>query len=204
METLGRLGVGGLWCVSLLIKVLCALSDAWDWGNGFSSVDGVICLVHFCLTLGSCGHGLILVVGGCWFHLIRELWSGGGLLIVPWFWRFGDVIVIHWLTEWSDSGGGVVLGESWDEDPVWLGWWLLYLMWIMEFGLTVWLWLCRRAAGRGSWYYWCSSVIQVKVDSPSLIEVCDGCSSRLVVVVNDEWRFVGFRAIVGIRDLVTI
>lgn len=83
------------------------LTDAWDCGNGFSSVDGVICLVHFCLTLGSCGYGLILVVlfrlVVCWFHLIRELWSGGGLLIVPWFCRFGGVI--HWL----------IIGQSWIE-----------------------------------------------------------------------------------------
>ena len=65
----------------------------------------------------------------------------GGLVVVGWLFFlaprcFGGVIVIHWLTEWSDSGGGVVLGESWDEDPVWLGWWLLYLMWFMEFGVT--------------------------------------------------------------------
>ena len=31
-------------------------------GNGFSSVNGVICFGSFCLTLGLCGHGLILVV----------------------------------------------------------------------------------------------------------------------------------------------
>ena len=40
-------------------------------------------------------------------------WSGGGWLIIFLAPRCsGDVIVIHWLTELSDSGGGGVLGES--------------------------------------------------------------------------------------------
>lgn len=154
-------------------------------------------LVHFCLTLGSCGHGLILVVVICWFHLIRELWSGGGLLIILLFLAFWWCDCDSLVDEWSDSGGGVVLGESWGEDPVWLGWWLLYLMWIMEFGLTVWLWLCRRAAGRGSWYYWCSSVDAVKLILNidwSLWWLVDSLSLRLCFdgwlvgwVMNDEW-----------------
>lgn len=76
--------------------------------------------------------------------------------MVWWWFAYCSLILAFWwcdcdslVDEWSDSGVGVVLGESWDEDPVWLGWWLFIWLWFMEFGLTVWLWLCRRAAGRG-------------------------------------------------------
>ena len=167
-------------------------------------------LVHLCLTLGSLWSWFD---SSCvdltrWFMLIT-LWFG--LVFWWWFAYYFSCSSVFW---WCDCDSLVanevtlVAGWCWVNRETrirsdWGGGCFIWL-WFMEFGLTVWLWLCRRAAGRGSWYYWCSSVIQVKVDSPSLIEVCDGCSSRLVVVVNDEWRFVGFRAIVGIRDLVTI
>ena len=45
--------LGGDCDAFLLIKVfvLCLMLE--NWGNGFSSVNGVICFGSFCLTLGS-------------------------------------------------------------------------------------------------------------------------------------------------------
>lgn len=109
METLGRLGVGGLWCVSLLIKVLCALSDAWDWGNGFSSVDGVICFGSFLFNPwfvwswfdSSCGDLLISlnswIVVWWWF---AYYFTVSGVLVV-WLWFIG------WRMKWLWWRGGV-------------------------------------------------------------------------------------------------
>lgn len=137
--------------------------------------------------------------GVCWFHLIRELWSGGGLLIVPWFWRFGDVIVIHWLTN-EVSGGGVVLGESWGE-------------WRSDWGRWLFIWceswnLGWRVAVRGGV---CGSryrlvILLSQVDSQHWLKfVMVGRSwffdfgwwgVWLVVIVNDEWWFVDLRSMI--------
>ena len=51
------------------------------------------------------------------------------------FWCFSGGVVIHWLTN-EVSGGGVVLGESWDEWRSDWGRWLFIWLWFMEFGLT--------------------------------------------------------------------
>lgn len=99
METLGRLGVGGgLWCVSLLIKVLCALSDAWDWGNGFSSVNGVICFGSSLFNPGVVVDWFILVVS---FNSVVYAWllSGSGWWIWWWFVDYFSCSSVFW---WCD------------------------------------------------------------------------------------------------------
>lgn len=97
METLGRLGVGGLWCVSLLIKVLCALSDAWDWGNGFSSVNGVICFGSSLFNPGVVVDWFILVVS---FNSVVYAWllSGSGWWI--WWWFVDYFLLLGVLVMW--------------------------------------------------------------------------------------------------------
>ena len=62
METLGRLGVGGDCDAFLLIKVfvLCLMLE--NWGNGFSSVNGVIC---FGSSLFNTGVVVVMVYSSC-------------------------------------------------------------------------------------------------------------------------------------------
>ena len=134
METLGRLGVGGdcdafpswsrcfVLCLMLEIGVT-VLVRLMVW----------FALVHLCLTLGSLWSWFILVVlFNSVVYADYSLVRVGGLVVVCLlfycFWRFGGVIVIHWLTEWSDSGGGVVLGESRRRVAVWLGKMVVYLI----------------------------------------------------------------------------
>lgn len=160
------------------------LTDAWDWGNGLVRLMVWFALVHFCLTLGSCGHGLILVVlfrlvVVCWFHLIRELWSGGGLLIVPWFWRFGGVI--HWLI--IGQSGMSLIGEI---VIVWWLWLLVLMGWWMVIGLG-WVCLCYE------WFYkWSRGgviviglVVALCLDQRRVRVVC--VAGLLVRVVCELW-----------------
>ena len=63
---------------------------------------------------------LISLVRGLWSVVVCLLF----FLILVFWWCDCDSLV----DEWSDSGGGVVLGESWDEDPVWLGKMVVYLI----------------------------------------------------------------------------
>lgn len=163
-------------------------------------------LVHLCLTLGSLWSWFILVV--LFNSVVYADYSLDSWIVVwwwfayyfSWFWCSGDVIVIHWLT----NEVTLVAGWCWVNRETrirsdWGGGCFIWL-WFMEFGVTVWLWLCRRFAGRGSWYYWCSSVVRLSWFS-TLIEVCDGWLIRclfdfgwwgvwLVVMMNDEWWFV--------------
>ena len=138
--------------------------------------------------------------------MLITLWFG----LVVWWWfayyfTVSDVLVvwlwfIGWRMKWLWWRGGVGWIVRRGSGLTWVV--VVYLMWIMEFGLTVWLWLCRRAAGRGSWYYWCSSVVRLSWFS-TLIEVCDGwlirCFETLLWwgvwlvewwMMNDEWWFV--------------
>ena len=164
------------------------LSDAWDWGNGFSSVNGVICFGSslfnpgvvvdwfdsscLCLTRWLC-------VVTLWFVLV-VWWCDCDSLVnrMKWLWWRGGV-------GWIVRRGSGLTGKM-----------VVYLMWFMEFWLTGCRWLCRRAAGRG----WVVLLVllggQVKVDSQHWLKFvmvgrfveCETLLSGWLVgwVMNDE------------------
>ena len=62
-------------------------------------------------------------------------WFAYCFLILVFWWCDCDSLVDEWSVWWRGGVGWIVRRVA-----VWLGWWLLYLMWFMEFGVTVWLW----------------------------------------------------------------